>query len=66
MSVLKVVEIMANSNQGWEDAARKAVKQAGKTIKNIRSVYVKDQAAVVNNDEITEYRVTLKITFEVN
>ncbi|MGY5846331.1 dodecin family protein [Salegentibacter sp. HM20] len=66
MSVLKVVEIMANSNQGWEDASRKAVKQAGKTIKNIRSVYVKDQAAVVNNDEITEYRVTLKITFEVN
>ena len=66
MSVLKVIEIMANSNDSWEDATRQAVKHAAKSVKNIRSVYVRDQSAVVNNNEVTEFRVTLKITFEVN
>ncbi len=65
MAVLKVVELMANSKKSWEDAASKAVKKASKTIKNIRSVYVKEQSAVVNNGEIVEFRVTLKVTFEV-
>lgn len=66
MSVLKVLEIMANSNKSWEDAARKAVAHAGKSVKNIRSVYVREQSAVVKDNEITEFRVNLKITFEVN
>lgn len=66
MSVLKVIEIMANSNESWEDATRKAVKHAAKSVKNIKSVYVREQSAVVNNNEVTEFRVNLKITFEVN
>ena len=66
MAVLKVIEILSNSDKSWEDATRKAVKQASKTIKNIRSVYVKEQSASVVNDEVTEFRVNLKITFEVN
>lgn len=66
MSVLKVIEILSNSTESWEDAARKAVKHASKSVKNIRSVYVKDQSASVSNGEITEFRVTLKITFEVS
>lgn len=66
MAIIKVIEVMANSPEGWEDAAKKAVKHASKTVKNIRSVYIKDQTAVVNNDEITEYRVTVKISFEVS
>lgn len=66
MSVLKVIEIMASSTKGWEDATQNAVKEASKTIKNIRSVYVKDQTAGVSGDSVTEYRVNLKITFEVN
>lgn len=65
MSVLKVIEIMSNSNDSWEDATRKAVKHAAKTVKNIKSVYVIDQSAVVKNNEVTEFRVNLKITFEV-
>jgi flavin-binding protein dodecin len=66
MSVLKVIEIMSNSNDSWEDATRKAVKHASKSVKNIKSVYVREQSAVVKDNEVTEFRVNLKITFEVN
>ncbi|MCJ7449885.1 MAG: dodecin family protein [Bacteroidales bacterium] len=65
MAVLKVIEIMASSAKSWEDAASIAVKTAGKTVKGIRSVYVQDTSAVVKNNKITEFRVNVKITFEV-
>ena len=65
MAIIKVVEIMSNSSKGWEDATQNAVKHAAKTIKNIKSVYVKDQTAVVSGENITEYRVNVKISFEV-
>lgn len=66
MAILKVIEIMANSTKGWEDAAQNAVKHAARTVKNIKSVYIKDQTAVVSGENISEYRVTTKITFEVS
>ena len=66
MSVLKVIEILANSDTSWEDATRKAVKHARKSVKNIKSVYVREQSAVVKDNEVTEFRVNVKITFEVN
>ncbi|MDO5979459.1 dodecin family protein [Flavivirga spongiicola] len=66
MSVLKVIEVLSNSDKSWEDATKKAVKHASKSVKNIRSVYVQDQSASVKDGEVTEYRVNLKITFEVN
>jgi len=65
MAVLKVIEILASSPVSWEDATASAVKMAGKTVKEIRSVYVQDQSAVVVKNKITEYRVNVKITFEV-
>ena len=65
MAVLKVIEVLSNSDKSWEDATKKAVKEAGKTIKNIRSVYVQEQSAIVNGDNVTEFRVNLKLTFEV-
>jgi len=65
MAVLKVIEIMASSAKSWEDAANTAVKTAGKTVKGIRSVYVQDMSAVVKNNKISEYRMNVKITFEV-
>ena len=65
MAVLKVIEILASSPVSWEDATASAVKTAGKTVKEIRSVYVKEQSAVVVKNEITEYRVNVKISFEV-
>ncbi|WP_435134939.1 dodecin family protein [Formosa sp. A9] len=66
MSILKVIEILANSNKSWEDATKKAVKEAAATVKNIKSVYVKEHSATVKNGDIDEYRVNVKITFEVN
>jgi flavin-binding protein dodecin len=66
MAVMKVIEVLANSEKSWEDATKKAVKQAAKSVNNIKSVFVQSQSAVVNGDEVAEFRVNLKITFEVN
>jgi len=65
MAVLKVIEIMASSPKSWEDAANTAVKTAGDTVKGIRSLFVENMSAVVKNNTITEYRVNVKISFEV-
>lgn len=65
MSVKKVIEVLASSETSWEDAARNAVNTAGKTLKGIRSVYIKDQSAVVNEKNVIEFRITCKITFDV-
>ncbi|MCE5347765.1 MAG: dodecin family protein [Bacteroidales bacterium] len=65
MATLKVIEIMASSPKSWEDAASAAVTSAGKTVKAIRSVYVKEMSAVVKDSKIIEFRVNVKISFEV-
>ncbi len=65
MAIIKVVEIMADSEKSWSDAANNAVKKASKTIKKIRSVWVKDQSATVKGGKITSYRVTVKLSFEL-
>ena len=66
MAVLKVIEVLANSSKSWEDAAQKAVAHAARSVKNIKSVYINEQSAHVTDDKITDYRVNVKITFEVN
>jgi flavin-binding protein dodecin len=65
MSVIKVLELMSSSSKSWEDAAQSAIAEASKTIKHIRSVYVKDHSAVVKNGRIEEYRVNVKLSFEI-
>ncbi len=65
MAVLKVIELLASSEKSWEDALRNAVKTAGKTVKGIRSVYVQDQSAVVKKNDVIEFRITAKISFEI-
>jgi len=65
MTMMKVIEVLSNSEISWEDATRKAVKQASKSVKNIKSVFVQSQSAVVHDDNVTEFRVNLKLTFEV-
>lgn len=66
MAVLKVIEIMASSSKSWEDATRKAIAQASKSVKHIKSAFVQSQSVVVEDDEVQEFRVNVKITFEVN
>lgn len=65
MAVLKVIEVLSSSEKSWEDATQKAVEQAAKSLKNIRSVYVQDQSASVKDGKVTEYRVNLKLSFEI-
>jgi flavin-binding protein dodecin len=65
MSVIKVIEIMANSPVSWEDATKNAIKHASKSLKGIKSAHVQSQSVVVDKNNITEYRVNLKISFEV-
>jgi flavin-binding protein dodecin len=65
MAVLKVLELLANSTKSWEDAAQEAINEASKTVKNIRSIYIKDHSAQVANNKIVGYRITAKVSFEV-
>ncbi len=66
MSVVKVIEILAESKDGFEAATKVAVKEAARTVKNIKSVYVKDMQAIVEGEEIVNYRVNVKISFKVD
>ena len=63
MSVVKVIEVIAESEKSWDDAAKNALKEASKTIKNIKSIYVENMEAKVNNNKIVKYRVNAKVSF---
>lgn len=66
MSVNKVIELMSDSEKSWEDAAQKAINKAADSVKGIRSVWVQDFSATVDEKgKIKKYRVTAKVTFEV-
>ena len=63
MSMLKVIEVLAESDQNWESAAQSAVTQASKSVREIKSIYIKDMEATVENGKITKYRINAKISF---
>ena len=63
MSIARVTEIIAGSSKSFDDAIEKGIKRAAKTLTNVKAAWVQDQNVVVEGDKITEYRVTLKVTF---
>lgn len=63
MAMLKVIEVLSESDESWEDAAKQAVANAAKTIRNIKSIYIENFEAAVDGDMIVNYRVNAKITF---
>ena len=65
MSVVKVIEVLAESNEGWEAATKEAIAEASKSVHNIKSVYIKEFQAIVEENKITKYRVNAKISFLV-
>jgi dodecin len=65
MAIHKVIEVLSQSDKSWEDAAQLAVKDAAKTITQIKSIYIKNLEAVVKDNKIVQYRVNAKITFEL-
>lgn len=66
MSMVKVVEIIAESKKSFSDAADNAVKEASKTVRNIKSLYVQDMQAVVEDGKISKYRVNAKLSFVID
>lgn len=64
--VIKVIEIMASSPDGWEAATQVALNEASKSVRGIKSIYVNEMSATVDNNKITNYRVNTKISFEVH
>ena len=63
MAVAKVTEIIASSPKSFEDALQKGIARADKTLKNIRGAWIADQKVDVEKGKITEYRVTMRVTF---
>ena len=63
MSVAKVIELTSTSNQSFEDAIKKGVERACKTLKNVEGAWVKEQQVSIENNRITSYRVNLMVTF---
>ena len=61
--VVKVIEVLSESDKSWEDAAREAVDRAAKTLKNIKSIYIENFEAKVEKQKIVSFRVNAKISF---
>lgn len=66
MAIVKVIEVIASSDKGIDDAVRQAVKEASKTVHNIDSVFVKDIKAHVKDGNVTTFGVIYKIAFRID
>ena len=65
MTTLKVIEVLAQSDKSWEDAAQNAINDAAKSVRGIKSIYIKEMEGVVENERVTQYRINAKISFMV-
>jgi len=61
--MLKVIEVLTESEKSWEDAAAIAVERAARTLHGIKSIYIKDFEAKVEGNRIVKYRINANITF---
>ena len=63
LAVVKVIELLGESEQSWEDAVRQVVAEATKTLHGVTSVYVKEFQATVENEQVKSFRVDAKVSF---
>src|SRR5512145_1187682 len=63
-SIYKVIEIIGGSDKSWEDAAKKAVETAAKSLKDIRVAEVKELDMRVDKNKVVEYRAKLRVSFK--
>ena len=63
--IVNAIEVIAQSDQSWEQAAQKAIEEASKTVRHIRSIYGQEFQADVSDGKITQYRLNAKISFDV-
>lgn len=66
MSVVKVVELVGESDQGWEQAAKNALEEAARTINHITGVEVYNWTADVRDGQIVDYKANIKVAFVVD
>jgi flavin-binding protein dodecin len=64
--VLKVIEVLAESDKSWEEAANAAISRAARTVTGIKSIYIKELEAKVENQKIVSWRINAKISFLIN
>lgn len=65
MAIHKVIEVLSESEKSWEDAADRAVQDASKSLKGIKSIYLDHFQGDVKDNKIVQFRVNARITFEV-
>lgn len=65
-TVVKVIEVIAQSERSFDDAAQNAVKEVAKSVKGIKSIWIDNLSGTVEGDRITEYRVNAKVSFLVD
>lgn len=65
MSIVRSIEVIAQSPQGFDQACQEAITEASKTLRGIKSFWIKNAECIVENDKITMYRVNGKISFLV-
>lgn len=65
VAVVNIIEVIAESDESWESAAREAVAGASAKYQNIQSIYVENQQAIVRDDKIIKFRVNAKISYLV-
>jgi flavin-binding protein dodecin len=63
MTVAKTSEVTASSSKSFEEAIKKGIKRFSKTIDNVEGAWIKEQKVVIKDGEVSEYRVTMKVTF---
>src|SRR5262245_4158173 len=63
MSVARVVEISATSTKSFEDAVVQGIARANQTLRNVKSAWIKEQEAKVDDGKVVAYKVNLKVTF---
>ena len=63
MSVARTTEVTASSEKNFEDAIRKGIKRFAKTIDNVEGAWVKEQKVIIKSGEVSEFRVTMKVSF---
>jgi flavin-binding protein dodecin len=63
--LVDVIEVIAQSDQSWEQAAQKALEEASKTVRHIRSIYGQEFLAEVDNGKITQFRLNARISFDL-
>jgi dodecin len=65
MSIVKVIEVIGQSDKSWEDAVRNVLAEVSETVDGVKEIWVSGMKAIVENDAIVEYRLNAKVSFVV-